>query len=167
MAFKQGEKAVNEIQIHSSQNIQNRISYYLIRFSTLILFKLGNICCESLLDYLILRMFIMFTLVVISYLLRRSPCNYLTLSRAIQCDGEIYYDIVMCCVRGAHSSQLTLPTPTPRQHGVAARVSGRLAEDKTSSRRFQHQHGPSPRHNRQRGWGLSASSQSNSRSRSR
>ena len=77
----------------------------------MILFKLGNICCESLLDYLILRMFIVFTLVVISYLLRRSPCNYLTLSRAILCDGEIYYDIVMCCVRGAHSSPCPLPLP--------------------------------------------------------
>ena len=80
----------------------------------MILFKLGNICCESLLDYLILRMFIVFTLVVISYLLRRSPCNYLTLSRAILCDGEIYYDIVMCCVRGAHSSPAHSHSPPTR-----------------------------------------------------
>ena len=89
------------------------IRYHLKRndLHQLILFKLGNICCESLLDYLILRMFIVFTLVVISYLLRRSPCNYLTLSRAILCDGEIYYDIVMCCVRGAHSSPCPLPLP--------------------------------------------------------
>ena len=164
MAFKQGEKAVNEIQIHSSQNIQNRISYYLIRFSTLILFKLGNICCESLLDYLILRMFIVFTLVVISYLLRRSPCNYLTLSRAIQCDGEIYYDIVMCCVRGAHSSPCPLPLPA---NTVLLHVS------RGDWQRTKHPAGDSNTNmdghlvTTEGGWGLSASSQSNSRSRSR